>query len=490
MPRRTFLRRSQIAEGLSRTQGAIGIKVDQHVVHDDRQCGGLRRVVADMREPQGQIELFLRAPAQHFGADRFAVRREDAQRTVFQRGSNADPRAARNGGKQRGGRTDDAGLSFFFEPPARFKQQMPGQRVPAPFQTQAPYGPGKRRSPKAQTGKRFRALGLLQTDFLRTQGIGKPLLFVRKHGQAAREACELRFQDLFVRLAERGEKRRNIGIRPIQIPSRQTQGILQIFAAALERFPFQLCPVPPIKRLGIGHLRHIEETFHFPHGVMMDGLSLPDFHGLFFGSGAETHNLGVFGTGGLPFAQQRFQASGPIRLFRCVVRAGIRQTAKLPQDIPKRHTEGIAFAFLPLQLLVKPQALRFQRLYAIHPLQRFPGRRRRQSGCQTKPTQKTFPCRIRCNLPGTSRLKSVFRSQTGLFQARQLEGHGLNRLFQASPLVAQPIGLTTQIQRVPRRLGGPYIIIPGVKGLGKQRAHALRQGGAIRLQRRQFPALG
>ena len=28
MPRRTFLRRSQIAEGLSRTQGAIGIKVD------------------------------------------------------------------------------------------------------------------------------------------------------------------------------------------------------------------------------------------------------------------------------------------------------------------------------------------------------------------------------------------------------------------------------------------------------------------------------
>ena len=254
MPRRTFLRRSQIAEGLSRTQGAIGIKVDQHVVHDDRQCGGLRRVVADMREPQGQIELFLRAPAQHFGADRFAVRREDAQRTVFQRGSNADPRAARNGGKQRGGRTDDAGLSFFFEPPARFKQQMPGQRVPAPFQTQAPYGPGKRRSPKAQTGKRFRALGLLQTDFLRTQGIGKPLLFVRKHGQAAREACELRFQDLFVRLAERGEKRRNIGIRPIQIPSRQTQDILQIFAAALERFPFQLCPVPPIKRLGIGHL--------------------------------------------------------------------------------------------------------------------------------------------------------------------------------------------------------------------------------------------
>ena len=223
---------------------------------------------------------------------------------------------------------------------------------------------------------------------------------------------------------------------------------------------------------------------------MMDGLSLPDFHGLFFGSGAETHNLGVFGTGGLPFAQQRFQASGPIRLFRCVVRAGIRQTAKLPQDIPKRHTEGIAFAFLPLQLLVKPQALRFQRLYAIHPLQRFPGRRRRQSGCQTKPTQKTFPCRIRCNLPGTSRLKSVFRSQTGLFQARQLEGHGLNRLFQASPLVAQPIGLTTQFQRVPRRLGGPYIIIPGVKGLGKQRAHALRQGGAIRLQRRQFPALG
>ena len=91
---------------------------------------------------------------------------------------------------------------------------------------------------------------------------------------------------------------------------------------------------------------------------MMDGLSLPDFHGLFFGSGAETHNLGVFGTGGLPFAQQRFQASGPIRLFRCVVRAGIRQTAKLPQDLPKRHTEGIAFALLPLQLLVKPQALR------------------------------------------------------------------------------------------------------------------------------------
>ena len=89
--------------------------------------------------------------------------------------------------------------------------------------------------------------------------------------------------------------------------------------------------------------------------------------------------------------------------------------------------------------------------------------------------------------PAGHRLKSVFRPQTGLFQARQLEGHGLNRLFQASPLVAQPIGLTTQIQRVPRRLGGPYIIIPGVKGLGKQRAHALRQGGAIRLQRRQFP---
>ena len=41
MPRRTFLRRSQIAEGLSRTQGTIGIKIDQHVVHDDRQCGFL-----------------------------------------------------------------------------------------------------------------------------------------------------------------------------------------------------------------------------------------------------------------------------------------------------------------------------------------------------------------------------------------------------------------------------------------------------------------
>lgn len=169
--------------------------------------------------------------------------------------------------------------------------------------------------------------------------------------------------------------------------------------------------MPPIKRLGIGHLRHIEETFHFPHGVMMDGLSLPDFHGLFFGSGAETHNLGVFGTGGLPFAQQRFQASGPIRLFRCVVRAGIRQTAKLPQDIPKRHTEGIAFAFLPLQLLVKPQALRFQRLYAIHPLQRFPGRRRRQSGCQTKPTQKTFPAAsaATCRARAASRASSAPR---------------------------------------------------------------------------------
>lgn len=105
---------------------------------------------------------------------------------------------------------------------------------------------------------------------------------------------------------------------------------------------------------------------------MMDGLSLPDFPGLFFGSGAETRDLGVFGTGGLPFAQQRFQPSGPIRLFRCVVRADIRQTAKLPQDLPKRHTEGVTFALLPLQLLVKPQALGFQRLYAIHPLQRFP----------------------------------------------------------------------------------------------------------------------
>lgn len=133
--------------------------------------------------------------------------------------------------------------------------------------------------PKAQTGKRFRALGLLQTDFLRTQGIGKPLLFVRKHGQAAREACELRFQDLFVRLAEQEAKNAGISASaPYRSRAARRRASSRSSRRALERFPFQLCPVPPIKRLGIGDLRHIEETFHFPHGVMMDGLSLPSFH--------------------------------------------------------------------------------------------------------------------------------------------------------------------------------------------------------------------
>lgn len=39
----------------------------------------------------------------------------------------------------------------------------------------------------------------------------------------------------------------------------------------------------------------------------------------------------------------------------------------------------------------------------------------------------------------------------GTVPARQLEGHGLNRLFQASPLVAQPIGLDTDSAFAPPR---------------------------------------
>ncbi len=56
----------QIPQGHGRAFGPDRIKIDQDVVHNHRQRGGMCRMIADIGKPQRQIYLFLRASAQRF----------------------------------------------------------------------------------------------------------------------------------------------------------------------------------------------------------------------------------------------------------------------------------------------------------------------------------------------------------------------------------------------------------------------------------------
>ena len=89
----------QLHKGARSALGPLRVKIDQHFVHDNRQGRGMQGMIFYVGQPQGQIGLLARATAQIFRRYGFALRGQDGEAGVFQRGVDAAPALACDAGE-------------------------------------------------------------------------------------------------------------------------------------------------------------------------------------------------------------------------------------------------------------------------------------------------------------------------------------------------------------------------------------------------------